>query len=79
MKKATMTKTVTEDKVVYKTVLEHSVYNGFTITKTEVDVYRMSNGTVGGGSIRYEWSATDGTNVAEAKTLKVLKQRIDLM
>jgi hypothetical protein len=72
-------KTVEGNKTVYRRSWEHSVYNGYTITKTEVDVYRMSNGKVSGGSIRYEWTATDGTSVAEAKTLKVLKQRIDLM
>lgn len=79
MKEATTTRTEEGDKIIYRRTWEHSVYEGYTITKAEVDVNRMFNGRVCGGSIRYEWAATNGTNVVEAKTLKALKQRIELM
>lgn len=79
MKEVNSTRTEEGDKIIYRRTWEHSVYEGYTITKTEVDVSRMHKGLVCGGSIRYEWSATNGTNVAEAKTLKELKKRIELL
>lgn len=75
----TSTTTVTDGKRVDKDSRQHSEYNGYIITITYVYVYRMHEGHVSGGSQRSEWSATDGTNVVEARTLKALKAKIDLM
>lgn len=67
------------DKKVTRRSWEHSTYNGYDITKTEVDVTIFTDGFCTGGSIRYEWTATNGKDVVEAKTLKELKKRIDTL
>lgn len=54
-------------------------YKGYSLYATYVSVYRYKDNMCIGGSDRTEWHADNGTNVIEARTMKELKSRIDLI